>query len=51
MDKIIEYVKNKYPTRFKDKRVEVLEEENFFKVYAEDISPVFLSKNILNNVE
>lgn len=51
MDKLVEYVKKKYPTRFNNKTVEIIEEENFFKVFAKDKSPVFLSKDILKNVE
>lgn len=51
MEKIKEYVIKKYPSRFKNKHIEIIEEENFFKVYVKDVSPVFLSKNILNNVE
>jgi len=46
MDKIKEYVTKKYPTRFKNKKIEIQEEESFFKVYAKDGSPVFLSKEL-----
>jgi len=46
MDKIIEYAQKKYPSRFKGKDVQVIEEENFFKVFVKDVSPVFLSKEI-----
>lgn len=46
MDKIKEYALKKYPGRFKDKKIEVIEEENFFKVFTKDVSPVFLSKKI-----
>lgn len=46
MDKIKEYVTKKYPTRFKNKNIQIIEEENFFKVFVKDESPVFLSKNI-----
>lgn len=48
MKKLEEYVLKKYPSRFKDKTIEIIEEDNFFKVFAKDGSPVFLSKNILN---
>lgn len=51
MDKLVEYVTKKYPTRFKDLKIEIAEEENFFKVWAKDKSPLFLSKDVLNNVE
>lgn len=47
MDKLKEYVQKKYPTRFGNKDIEIIEEENFFKVYAKDISPVFLSKDVI----
>ena len=46
MDRIIEYAQKKYPSRFKDKNVQVIEEENFFKVFVKDGSPVFLSKQL-----
>lgn len=46
MDRIKEYAIKKYPSRFKGKNVQVIEEENFFKVFVKDESPVFLSKNI-----
>ncbi len=46
MDKIKEYALKKYPSRFKNKEIEIIEEENFFKVFTKDGSPVFLSKNI-----
>lgn len=46
MDKIKEYALKKYPSRFKGKEIEVIEEENFFKVFTKDVSPVFLSKKI-----
>jgi hypothetical protein len=46
MDRIKEYAIKKYPSKFKGKNVHVIEEENFFKVFVKDESPVFLSKNI-----
>jgi hypothetical protein len=46
MDRIKEYVLEKYPSRFKNKKIEIIEEDNFFKVFTKDGSPVFLSKNI-----
>ena len=46
MDKIIEYAQKKYPSKFKDKKVQVIEEENFFKVFVKDESPVLLSKQV-----
>ena len=46
MDKIKEYVTKKYPTRFGNKKIEIQEEESFFKVYVKDGSPVFLSKEL-----
>jgi predicted ribosome-associated RNA-binding protein Tma20 len=46
MDKIKDYVVKKYPTKFKNKTIEVIEEDNFYKVFYKDGSPIFLSKNI-----
>jgi len=46
MEEIKEYVTKKYPTRFKNKKIEIQEEESFFKVYVKDQSPVFLSKDL-----
>ncbi|MEN8900934.1 MAG: hypothetical protein ABF247_06505 [Nonlabens sp.] len=46
MDKIKDYAIKKYPTKFKGKVIEVIEEDNFYKVFSKDGSPVFLSKNI-----
>lgn len=48
MQELEEYVLKKYPSRFKNKKIEIVEEENFFKVFSKDCSPVFLSKNVLN---
>lgn len=50
MEKLKEYAASRYPSRFKNKEIEILEEDNFFKVYTKDVSPVFLSKNILNKL-
>jgi len=46
MDKIKEYAIKKYPSKFQNKNIQVIEEENFFKVFVKDESPVFLSKEI-----
>ena len=46
MEKIKEYVTKKYPTRFENKKIEIHEEDSFFKVYVKDQSPVFLSKDL-----
>tara|TARA_R110002153_G_scaffold247478_1_gene403625 strand:+ start:210 stop:356 length:147 start_codon:yes stop_codon:yes gene_type:complete len=46
MDKIKDYVIKKYPGKFKGKTIEVIEEDNFYKIFSKDASPIFLSKNI-----
>jgi len=46
MEEIKKYVTKKYPTRFENKKIEIQEEESFFKVYVKDVSPVFLSKDL-----
>lgn len=46
MDRIKDYAIKKYPTKFKGKAIEVIEEDKFYKVFSKDGSPVFLSKNI-----
>ena len=47
MDRIKEYALKEYPGRFRGKEhlIEIIEEENFYKVFCKDTSPVFLSKN------
>ena len=46
MKNIEEYVTKKYPSRFNNKKIEIIEEESFFKVYVKDGSPVFLNKEL-----
>jgi len=46
MDRIKDYARSKYPMKFKNKTIEVIEEDNFYKVFYKDGSPIFLSKDI-----
>ena len=50
-EKIKEYVLEKYPRLFKGGEIIVVEKENVWQISYKDGSPLFLSKNVLNNVE
>ena len=50
-EKIEEYVLEKYPKIFKNKELIILEKENVWQISYKDGTPVFLSKNVLDNVE
>lgn len=50
-DKIEEYVLQKYPKLFKGKDLIIVEKEHVWQISCKDGSPLFLGKNVLNNVE
>jgi hypothetical protein len=50
-DRIKEYALEKYPGLFKGKDLIVVEKEHVWQISYKDGSPLFLSKNVLNNVE
>jgi len=50
-DRIKEYVLDKYPKLFKSKDLIVVEKEHAWQISYKDGSPLFLGKNVLNNVE
>lgn len=50
-DRIKEYVLEKYPKLFKGRDLIVVEKQNVWQISYKDGSPLFLSKNVLNNVE
>lgn len=50
-DRIREYVLEKYPKLFKGRDLIVVEKEHVWQISYKDGSPLFLSKNVLNNVE
>lgn len=50
-NKIKEYVLKKYPKLFKGRDLIVVDKEHAWQISYKDGSPLFLSKNVLNNVE
>ncbi len=50
MKNIEEYVLKNYAKLFKNKELIIVEKENAWQISYKDGSPLFLSKNVLNNV-
>jgi hypothetical protein len=50
-EQIKEYALKKYAKLFKNKQLIIVEKENLWQISYKDGSPLFLSKNVLNNVE
>lgn len=49
-EKIEEYVRKRFPTRFKDLALTITEFDSFVRVEAKDRSPVYLNKLTVNNL-
>ena len=50
MKNIEEYVLKNYAKLFKNKELIIVEKENTWQISYKDGGPLFLSKNVLNNV-
>ena len=52
MTKLIDYVVQKYPSRFAKREKEIIVEqiENVYKIYIKDESPVFLNARTVDEI-